>query len=316
VIVEDDDIYGDGVNIAARIEALADAGGVFVSNTVHDQVRDRLPFLFEDLGERQVKNIARPVRIYRVRDLGADRANPLAPVLPLPDKPSVAVLPFINMSGDPDQEFFADGIAEDIITALSRYPSLFVIARNSCFIYKGRAADVKQIGRELGVRYVIEGSLRKSGNRIRVTAQLGPGRSRQARLGRALRPRCRRHLRIAGRDHPPFNRAVVGPSAGFGPTFPGVAANERHCLVFGHPWQQAPPATVTIGQRDPWVARLAALELSLGGWTRPLSESRSPPLRPGVAFKPKPICPTRYLDTRVAPAHNPRRSSPLPVLGR
>jgi len=172
VIVEDDDIYGDGVNIAARIEALADAGGVFVSNTVHDQVRDRLPFLFEDLGERQVKNIARPVRIYRVRDLGADRANPLAPVLPLPDKPSVAVLPFINMSGDPDQEFFADGIAEDIITALSRYPSLFVIARNSCFIYKGRAADVKQIGRELGVRYVIEGSLRKSGNRIRVTAQL------------------------------------------------------------------------------------------------------------------------------------------------
>jgi adenylate cyclase len=174
VIVEPDDIYGDGVNIAARIEALADAGGVFVSNTVYDHVRDRLPFVFEDLGEQQVKNIARPVRVYRVRDLGAANSPsaPVAPALPLPDKPSVAVLPFTNMSVDPEQEFFADGIAEDIITALSRYPSLFVIARNSSFTYKGRAVDVKQVGRELGVRYVLEGSLRKAGNRIRVTAQL------------------------------------------------------------------------------------------------------------------------------------------------
>jgi adenylate cyclase len=174
VIVEDDDLYGDGVNIAARIEALADAGGVFVSNTVHDHVRDRLPFVFEDLGEQQVKNIARPVRVYRVRDIGADRSpSALAqPVLTLPDKPSVAVLPFTNMSGDPEQEFFADGIAEDVITALVRYPSLFVIARNSSFTYKGGAVDVKQVGRELGVRYVLEGSLRKAGNRIRVTAQL------------------------------------------------------------------------------------------------------------------------------------------------
>jgi adenylate cyclase len=174
VIVEGDDLYGDGVNIAARIEALADAGGVFVSNTVHDHVRDRLPFLFEDLGEQQVKNIARPVRVYRVRDTGAAKSPPPAalPMLSLPDKPSVAVLPFTNMSADPEQEFFADGIAEDVITALSRYPSLFVIARNSSFIYKGRAIDVKEIGRELGVRYVLEGSLRKSGNRIRVTTQL------------------------------------------------------------------------------------------------------------------------------------------------
>jgi adenylate cyclase len=174
VIVEGDDLYGDGVNIAARIEALADAGGVFVSNTVHDHVRDRLPFVFEDLGEQQVKNIARPVRVYRVRDLGAARNSSTSaqPVLPIPDKPSVAVLPFTNMSGDPEQEFFADGIAEDVITALSRYPSLFVIARNSCFTYKGRAVDVKQVGRELGVRYVLEGGLRKAGNRIRVTAQL------------------------------------------------------------------------------------------------------------------------------------------------
>src|ERR1700682_3893297 len=169
VIVEGDDLYGDGVNIAARIEGLADAGGVFVSNTVHDHVRDRLPFVFEDLGEQQVKNIARPVRVYRVRNAAAK--SPALPTLP-PDKPSVAVLPFTNMSSDPEQEFFSDGIAEDIITALSRYPSLFVIARNSCFTYKGRAVDVKQVGRELGVRYVLEGGLRKAGNRIRVTAQL------------------------------------------------------------------------------------------------------------------------------------------------
>src|SRR5882724_3153675 len=139
VIVEGDDLYGDGVNIAARIEALADAGGVFVSNTVHDHVRDRLPFAFEDLGEQPVKNIARPVRVYRVRDLGADRASPPAPMLPLPDKPSIAVLPFQNMSADPEQEFFSDGITEDISTALSKVHWFFVIARNSSFTYKGRA---------------------------------------------------------------------------------------------------------------------------------------------------------------------------------
>src|SRR5207302_1650784 len=195
VIVEGDDLYGDGVNIAARTEALAEAGGVFVSSTVHDHVRDRVPFAFEDLGEQQVKNIARPVRVYRVRPAlthpdahapgsplsrnageGAERrrreAGEGSLALPLPDKPWVAVLPFTNMSADPEQEFFADGIAEDVITALSRYPSLFVIARNSSFTYKGRAVDVKQVGRELGVRYVLEGSVRKAGNRIRVTAQL------------------------------------------------------------------------------------------------------------------------------------------------
>ena len=129
VIVEGDDLYGDGVNIAARIEALADAGGVFVSNTVYDHVRDRLPFVFEDLGEKQVKNIARPVRVYRVRDLASKAAPP--PTLLLPDKPSIAVLPFANMSGDPEQEYFADGMVEEIITALSRIRWLFVIARNS-----------------------------------------------------------------------------------------------------------------------------------------------------------------------------------------
>jgi adenylate cyclase len=175
IIVDEGDIFGDGVNVAARLEALAEPGGICLGGSAHDHVRDRLPFVFEDLGEQQVKNIARPVRVYRIRDLGAvtkSPSPPALPVLPLPDKPSVAVLPFTNMSGDPEQEFFADGIAEDVITALSRYPSLFVIARNSCFTYKGRAVDVKRVGRELGVRYVLEGSLRKAGNRIRVTAQL------------------------------------------------------------------------------------------------------------------------------------------------
>jgi TolB-like protein/class 3 adenylate cyclase len=180
VIVEGDDLYGDGVNIAARIEALADPGGVFVSNTVHDHVRDRLPFVFEDLGEQQVKNIARLVRVYRV---GPRPSRPPAgetpavqprapPALPLPDKPSIAVLPFANMSGDPEQEYFADGMVEEIITALSRIRWLFVIARNSTFTYKGQAVDVKRVGRELGVRYVLEGSVRKGGGRVRITGQL------------------------------------------------------------------------------------------------------------------------------------------------
>jgi TolB-like protein len=173
VIVEGDDLYGDGVNIAARIEALADRSGVFVSNTVHDHTRDRLPFLFEDLGEQQVKNIARPLRVYRVRDLAAK--SPLTPApaaLALPDKPSTAVLPFANMSGDPEQEYFADGMVEEIITALSRIRWLFVIARNSSFSYRGQAVDVKQVGREFGVRYMLEGSVRKAAGRVRITAQL------------------------------------------------------------------------------------------------------------------------------------------------
>ncbi len=178
IIIDATDIFGDGVNVAARLEALAEPGGICVSRVVRDQVRDKLDFAFEDMGEQQVKNIARPVRAHRILIGQMHRSTEPPPDLPstappvLPDKPSIAVLPFANMSNDPEQEFFADGIAEDIITALSRYPSLFVIARNSCFTYKGRAVDVKVVGRELGVRYVLEGSLRKSGNRIRVTAQL------------------------------------------------------------------------------------------------------------------------------------------------
>ncbi len=175
IIVEAHDIFGDGVNIAARLESIAEPGGICISQSVLNHARDKVNFDVEEAGEQILKNIARPVHVYRiVIDPGRRTAAPKTegPALALPDKPSVAVLPLTNMSGDPEQEFVSDGIAEDVITALSRYPSLFVIARNSSFTYKGRAVDVRQVGRELGVRYVLEGSVRKAGNRIRVTAQL------------------------------------------------------------------------------------------------------------------------------------------------
>ena len=177
VAVENDDIFGDGVNVAARLEALAEPGGICVSARVQEDATGRLDLTFDDLGALSLKNIARPVRVYRVRLESPDstpKATPNvgAPVLVLPDKPSIAVLPFQNMSGDPDQEYFVDGMVEEIITALSRIRWLFVIARNSSFTYKGQAVDVKRVGRELGVRYVLEGSVRKAGNRVRITAQL------------------------------------------------------------------------------------------------------------------------------------------------
>jgi adenylate cyclase len=172
IVVEEGDIFGDGVNIAARLEGLAEPGGICVSARVQEDAAGKIQLAFRDLGEHQLKNIVRPVRVFRIASSAPSPAVAAPAALPLPDKPSVAVLPFTNMSPEPEQEFFADGIAEDVITALSRYPSLFVIARNSSFTYKGRAVDVKQVGRELGVRYVLEGSLRKAGNRIRVTAQL------------------------------------------------------------------------------------------------------------------------------------------------
>jgi len=178
VIVEGDDIYGDGVNVAARLEGLAEPGGVCISAKVHDEVRDRLELGFEDLGEQEVKNIARPVRIYKVV-LSPVADQPVAPAQAprLPDKPSIVVLAFENMSQDPEQEYFADGIAEDIITDLSRISGLFVIARNSAFTYKGKAANLRDVSRELGVRHVLEGSVRKAGNRVRITAQLIDGRT-------------------------------------------------------------------------------------------------------------------------------------------
>ena len=173
IISDSNDIYGDGVNVAARLEALADPGGIMVSRTVHDQVRDKLSFGFEDMGEQVVKNIARPIGVHRV-SLAESASSAAAPKVELAtiQRPSIAVLPFANMSGDPEQEYFADGISEDIITGLSKLRWFFVIARNSSFTYKGKAVDVKRVARELGVRYVLEGSVRKGGNHVRITAQL------------------------------------------------------------------------------------------------------------------------------------------------
>src|SRR5215470_14788107 len=179
VIVESDDLYGDGVNIAARIEALADAGGVLISNTVHDHVRDRLPVVFEDLGEQQVKNIARPVRVYGLRldniaELPASSGPPATSVSQSLVAPrlSIVVLPFANLSNDPEQGYFADAITEDLTTDLSRLAPMFVISRNTAFTYRSKPIGTKQIGRELGVRYVLEGSVRRLGNQVRINAQL------------------------------------------------------------------------------------------------------------------------------------------------
>ena len=173
IIVQGDNLFGDGVNIAARLEALAEPGGICVSGTVRDQIGTKLPVGFIDLGPQQVKNIAQPIKAYRIRSETSISDSPVSGAsLPLPDKPSIAVLPFQNMSGDPEQEYFADGMVEEIITTLSRIRWLFVIARNSSFTYKGQAVDVKQVGRELGVRYVLEGSVRKAGQRVRITGQL------------------------------------------------------------------------------------------------------------------------------------------------
>ena len=175
IIIDDNDIFGDGVNIAARLESIAVPGGISISRAVHDQVRDRINVCFDDKGEIALKNIARPVQVFAIsgaKELKTTVSPESKPALALPDKPSIAVLPFTNMSGDPEQDYFADGMVEDIITALSHFKALFVIARNSSFTYKGRAVDVKQVGRELGVRYVLEGSVRKAANRVRITGQL------------------------------------------------------------------------------------------------------------------------------------------------
>ena len=177
IISEDNDIFGDGVNIAVRIEGIAPTGGVCISDDAYKQVRGKVEFSFDDMGPQTLKNIKDPVQVWRMRsaaDADSESPNPSAAPqhLTLPDKPSIAVLPFQNMSGDAEQEYFADGIVEDIITALSHFKSLFVIARNSSFTYKGKAVDIKQVGRELGVRYVLEGSVRKAAGRIRITGQL------------------------------------------------------------------------------------------------------------------------------------------------
>jgi adenylate cyclase len=168
IIIDEGDIYGDGVNVAARVETLASPGAICISDNAYQQIKGKLTLEVSDVGEQQLKNIAQPVRVYSVRLAGAATR----PALSLPDRPSIAVLPFQNMSGDPEQDYFADGMVEDITTGLSRINWLFVIARNSTFAYKGKSIDVKQIGRELGVRYVLEGSVRKAADRVRITGQL------------------------------------------------------------------------------------------------------------------------------------------------
>ena len=178
VIVDREEIYGEGVNVAARLESLAEPGGICVSESVHSAVGNKLPLGYEYMGEQRVKNIARPVRAYRLvmdGDSMPKEASPQGRPPELPDKPSIAVLPFDNLSGDPEQQYFSDGITEDIITDLSKVSALFVIARNSSFVYKGQTADVKRVATELGVRYVLEGSVRKAANRVRITAQLIDG---------------------------------------------------------------------------------------------------------------------------------------------
>ncbi|MFQ5954960.1 MAG: adenylate/guanylate cyclase domain-containing protein, partial [Kiloniellales bacterium] len=176
IIVDGDDIHGDGVNVAARLEALAEPGGICIPRDLRNQVRDKLSVTFEDMGEVEVKNIARPIRVFRVdhTPLPSRDSQPGAggTAAALPDKPSIAVLPFLNMSGDPEQEYFSDGLSEDIITELSRFRHLFVISRNSAFVYKGKSTKARDVAKDLGVQYVVEGSVRKAGNRVRVTAQL------------------------------------------------------------------------------------------------------------------------------------------------
>ena len=175
IIIDGNDVAGDGVNIAARLEALAPPDGICISAYVREQIHDDLGVSLEDLGEQKFKNIERPIRAFAVtlaHKSGAAPAERGKPLLPLPDKPSIAVLPFDNMSGEPEQEYFADGVVEAITATLSRIRSFFVIARNSAFVYKGKSVDVQQVGRELGVRYVLEGSVQKSGNRLRITVQL------------------------------------------------------------------------------------------------------------------------------------------------
>jgi adenylate cyclase len=179
IIYDEARIYGDGINIAARLESIADPGGVCISDDAQRQIRGKVDTAFEDMGPQSLKNIAEPMRAWRLRmNASGSVAAPIEPpiestqALTLPDKPSIAVLPFENMSGDPEQEYFADGMVEEITTALSRFKRLFVIARNSSFTFKGKAVDIKEVGRRLGVRYVLEGSVRKAAGKVRITGQL------------------------------------------------------------------------------------------------------------------------------------------------
>jgi adenylate cyclase len=216
IVVDGDNIFGDGVNVAARLEGLAEPGGICISARVQEDAAGRLDVVFEDMGEQALKNIARPVRAYRVVTASGPSLPRASSGPPLPDKPSIAVLPFANMSGDSGQEYFTDGMVEEITTGLSQIRWLFVIARNSTFTYKGRAVDVKQVGRELGVRYVLEGSVRKAGTQVRITGQLIDALTGDTPLGEPLRRLARgRHARTpqgaAAPGHRSENRRVPRP---------------------------------------------------------------------------------------------------------
>jgi adenylate cyclase len=200
VMVEGSDLYGDGINIAARLESIAEPGGICISAKVHEEVRRRLSLTCEDLGEKQLKNIETPVRVFRLVGIGSWRET--GEGLPLPAKPSIAVLPFTNMSGDPDQQYFSDGITEDIITELSRFHALSVIARNSSFAFKGKSVKVQDIARELGVSYVVEGSVRRATDRVRIYRSAHRRRHRESPVGRALRSGHARYFFSAGRGRP------------------------------------------------------------------------------------------------------------------
>jgi TolB-like protein len=203
VIVEPNDIFGDGVNIAARLESIAEPGGICISSSAYDHVRGKVGVEFADLGEQNLKNIARPVRTYAaVRDgpSSATHAARAGPDLLSPPHLSIVVLPFANLSGDPEQDYFVDGVTESLTTDLSRISGTFVIARNTAFTFKGKAVDVKQVGRELNVRYVLEGSVQRGGNRLRVNVELIDARTGKLLMGRAVRQAGRRPLRYAGRN--------------------------------------------------------------------------------------------------------------------
>ena len=227
VIIEGDDIYGDGVNIAARLEPLAEPGGICVSSIVNESVGNRIDVRFQDGGDISVKNIDRPIRVWKWHpgktDVAANRSNAANPA-PNVETPSIAVLPFTNMSGDPEQEYFSDGISEDIITDLSKIAGLMVIARNSSFTYKGRSVDIRAVGRDLGVRSVLEGSIRRAGNRVRITAQLIDAANGGAPMGRPLRPRFDRYLRGPGRRHAPNRRRAESDAQ---PSRKGAACRQR-----------------------------------------------------------------------------------------
>lgn len=215
-IADGGDIFGDGVNIASRLEVLSETGGVRIAGNVYDQVKNKTECAFEDMGLQQVKNIENPVHTYRVVLHGSEAGSgsDASAVLVL-SRPALAVFPFSNLTGDPEQEYFADGLTEDIITALSAWRAFPVIARNSSFIYKGKSVKVQQVADELGVRYVLEGSVRKGGNRLRITAQLIDAKNGTSCLGGTIRPRARRYLRAAGRDHR-VNRRDRRARAGIG----------------------------------------------------------------------------------------------------